>query len=154
MRGILLADGQEIQFCRFLLTSLQNPFGLLLGWWCFAVDSLMNTMRLSRSSGSRMVISGLWYQGQISVVRRPTPDQANLSFAMLLSCLVEGPLQTPRKYAFDVTSVGKGSSPRTGNSVKVEIKFHLECKLHFPSAQLMLRQMHLTKVFESIETKY
>ena len=31
--------------------------------------------------------------------------------------------------------------------VKVEIKFHLECKLHFPSAQLMLRQMHLRNVY-------
>ena len=61
---------------------------------------------------------------------------------------------TPRKYVFDVTSVGQRSSPWTCNSVKVEIKFHLECKLHFPSAQLMLRQMHLRKVFESIETKY
>ena len=40
------------------------------------------------------------------------------------------------------------------NSVKVEIKFHLECKFHFPSAQLMLRRMHLTKVFESIEATY
>ena len=39
---------------------------------------------------------------------------------------------TPRKYAFDVTSVGQRSSPWTWNSVKVEIKFHLECKLHFP----------------------
>ena len=55
---------------------------------------------------------------------------------------------------FDVTSVGQRSSPWTCNSVKVGIKFHLECKLHFPSAQLMLRQMHLTKVFESIEAKY
>ena len=36
------------------------------------------------------------------------------------------------------------------NSVKVEIKFHLECKLHFPSAQ----PMHLTKLSESIEAKY
>ena len=29
-------------------------------------------------------------------------------------------------------------------SVKVEIKFHLEYKLHFPCAQLMLRQVELT----------
>ena len=62
--------------------------------------------------------------------------------------------QTPRKYVFDVTSVGQRSSPWTCNSMKVEIKFHLERKLHFPSAQLMLRLMHLTKVFESIEAKY
>ena len=53
----------------------------------------------------------------------------------------------------DVTSVGQRSSPWTCNSVKVEVTFHLECKLHFPSAQLMLRQMHLTKVCESIEAK-
>ena len=52
----------------------------------------------------------------------------------------------PRKYVFDVTSVGQRSSPWTCNSVKVEKKIHLECKLYFPSAQLMLRQMHLTKV--------
>ena len=38
------------------------------------------------------------------------------------------------------------SSPLTFNSVKVEIKFHLECKLHFPCTQLLLRQMHLTNV--------
>ena len=50
---------------------------------------------------------------------------------------------TLRKYVFDVTAVGC-------NSVKVEIKFHLKHKLHFPSAQLMLRQMHLTNVSESI----
>ena len=37
---------------------------------------------------------------------------------------------------------------------KVEIKFHLECKLHFPSAQLMFRQMHSTNVYENIEPKY
>ena len=58
------------------------------------------------------------------------------------------------EYVFDVTSVGQCSSPWTCNSVKVEIKFHLECKLHFPSVQLILRQIHLTKVFESIEAKY
>ena len=52
----------------------------------------------------------------------------------------------PRKYVFDVTSVGQRSSPWTCNSVKVEKKIHLECNIHFPSAQLMLRQMHLTKV--------
>ena len=40
------------------------------------------------------------------------------------------------------------------NSLKVEIKFHLECKLHFPSAQLMWRQVCLAKVSESIEDKY
>ena len=39
-------------------------------------------------------------------------------------------------------------------SVKVEIKFHLECKLHFPGAELRLRQMHLTNLSESIEAKY
>ena len=54
----------------------------------------------------------------------------------------------------DVTSIGQRSLPWTYNSVKVEIKFLLECKFHFPSAQLMLRQMHLTNVSESIEAKY
>ena len=34
------------------------------------------------------------------------------------------------------------------------MKFHLECKLHFPSAQLMLRKMHLTNVSESTEAEY
>ena len=38
--------------------------------------------------------------------------------------------------------------------VKVEIKFHLECRLHFPCAQLMLRQMHWTNASKSIEAKY
>ena len=41
----------------------------------------------------------------------------------------------PRRYVFDVTSVGKRPSPWTCNSVKVEIKSHLECKLHSPCAQ-------------------
>ena len=34
---------------------------------------------------------------------------------------------------------------------RVDIKFRPERKPHFPSAQLMLRQMHLTNVSESIE---
>ena len=34
---------------------------------------------------------------------------------------------TPRKYVFDVTSIG-------------QMKLHLGCKLHFPSAQFMSRQ--------------
>ena len=55
---------------------------------------------------------------------------------------------------FDVTSVGQRLTPWTCNSVKVEIKFHLECELHCPCAQLMLRQMHLTNASESIEAKY
>ena len=59
-----------------------------------------------------------------------------------------------RKYVYDVISIGQRSSPWTWNSVKVESKFHLECKLHLPSAQLLLRQMHLTNVSESIEAKY
>ena len=63
-------------------------------------------------------------------------------------------LSTPEKYVFDVTSVGQRSSPWTCNSVKVEIKFHLECKIHFPSAQIVLRQMYLTNVSESTEAKY
>ena len=111
--------------------------------------------------------------------------------------------RTPRKYAFDVTSIGQrryafdASLPlasgdthltslplvsgdmhltslplvsgdthltslplvnvrcrrRLIRSVEAEIKFHLKCKLHFPCAQLMLRQMHLTNVSESIEAK-
>ena len=43
---------------------------------------------------------------------------------------------------------------RSCNSVKVEIKFHLECKLHFPCAHLMLQKTHLTNVSESTEARY
>ena len=39
------------------------------------------------------------------------------------------------------------------NSVKSRDKFHLECKLHFPSTHLILRQMHLPTVSASIEAK-
>ena len=52
---------------------------------------------------------------------------------------------------FYVTSVGQRSSPWTCNSVKVKVKFQVKCKLHFPSAQVMLRQMHLTDASESID---
>ena len=61
---------------------------------------------------------------------------------------------TPRKYAFYVISIGQRSSPWPCNAVKVEMKFHLECKLHFPCAQLMLWQMHWTNLSASIEYKY
>ena len=44
------------------------------------------------------------------------------------------------KYVFDVTSSGQRSSPWSCNSVRVEIKFLLKCKLRFPCAQFMLRQ--------------
>ena len=46
-------------------------------------------------------------------------------------------VETPRKYVYDVTAIGQRS-----------------CKLHFASAQFMLRQLHLTNVSESIEAKY
>ena len=55
---------------------------------------------------------------------------------------------------FNVTSVGQRSSPWTCHSVKVEIKFRLECKLHFPRTRIMLRQTHLANVSQSIEAKY
>ena len=61
---------------------------------------------------------------------------------------------TPRKYVFDVTSVGQRSSPWTCELSESRDKFHLECKLHFPSAQLILRQIHSTTVPASIEAKY
>ena len=52
-----------------------------------------------------------------------------------------------RKCIFDVTSNGQRSSPWSCNSVNVEIKFHLEqCRLRFPCAQLVLRQMYLTNL--------
>ena len=54
----------------------------------------------------------------------------------------------PRKCGFDVTSVRRQGHVE---SVKVEQKFHLECKLRFPCAQLMLRQMHRTDVSLSIK---
>ena len=61
----------------------------------------------------------------------------------------------PRKYyVFGVTSIGQRSSSWTCSSVKVETKFHPECKLHFPCAQLMLRKIHLTSVSESMEAKH
>ena len=44
----------------------------------------------------------------------------------------------PRTYVFDVTSIGQRSSLWTCNSVKVEVKFHVECKLHCRCAQHML----------------
>ena len=68
---------------------------------------------------------------------------------LLVKC---GPA-APRKYV--LTSLPLVSVRRHGraNSVNVEIKFHLEFKLRFPSAQLMLRQMHLTNVSESIKAK-
>ena len=48
---------------------------------------------------------------------------------------------TPRN-VFDATSVDQRLLPCPRNSVEVEIKFHLECKLRYPGAQPMLRQMH------------
>ena len=51
---------------------------------------------------------------------------------------------TPRKYIFDVTSVGQRSSPWSYDSVKIEIKFLFECKLRFSLAQFTLRQTHRT----------
>ena len=38
-------------------------------------------------------------------------------------------------------------------TAKVEINFLLECKIHCPSAQLMLRQLHSTNLSERIEAK-
>ena len=97
------------------------------------------------------------YVGRNACVCRIITENSNsAAFGKLVIFVVQvlWEERTPRKYVFDVTSVGQLSLPWTYNSVKVEIKFHLECKLHFLSAQLMLRQMHLTKVVESIEAKY
>ena len=61
---------------------------------------------------------------------------------------------TPRKYVFDVTSAGQRnyvldvtstgqpSSPWTCNLSESRDRFHVECKLHFPRVQPMLRKMH------------
>ena len=62
--------------------------------------------------------------------------------------------RTPRKYVFDVTSVGQHSPPWTCSSVKVEVKFRLTCGLRFPCAQFMLRQMHWANLSVSFEAKY
>ena len=48
---------------------------------------------------------------------------------------------TPRKYVFDVTSIDQRLSPWARNSVKVEITFHLECKLRFPCGQLTVKRL-------------
>ena len=61
---------------------------------------------------------------------------------------------TPRKYVFDITSISQCSSPWTCKLNEIRDTFHLECKLHFPSAQLMLWQMHLANASESIEAKF
>ena len=53
---------------------------------------------------------------------------------------------TLQKYVFDLTSIGQRSLPWPSNSVEVEMKFHIKSMHHFPSAQLMLQQMHLTNV--------
>ena len=42
-----------------------------------------------------------------------------------------GGFRTPRKYVFDVTSVGPRSSPWPCNSIKVEIKCHVYCTFRF-----------------------
>ena len=69
-------------------------------------------------------------------------------------CVLDVTFVGQRKYVLYVTSIGQRSSPCTCNSVKVEMKSHLECKLHFPSAQPMLRQMNLTNVSEGIVANY
>ena len=79
-----------------------------------------------------------------------------MDISVLYCCVTDGVVQqisgsTSRKYVFDVTFVGQRSPPWRCDSVRVEIKFQLECKLHFPSAQLI---MHLTIVYESIEATY
>ena len=60
---------------------------------------------------------------------------------------------TPPKYVFDVTSIGRRSSPWTCNSESRD-KCSPRVKLHCPSAQLMLRRLHSTNLSESIEAKY
>ena len=94
-------------------------------------------------SQSSSWLSGSTRRIQATAYKRQSITQYTISLAFS-SC------KTPRKYVFDVTSVGQRSLPWTCNSVKVEIKFPLECKLRFPSAHLMLRQMHLTKKCKSI----
>ena len=81
-------------------------------------------------------------------------ESLKLSSAGLAEVILSLVFPTPRKYVFDVTSVGQCSSPWTCKLSESRDKFHLECKLHFPSAQLILRQMHLTTVSASIEVKY
>ena len=72
------------------------------------------------------------------------------------------PRTIPRKYvSVDVPPLVSGNTYLTSlrwswtvTRWKVEIKFHLECKLSFPCAQFMWRQVHWTKLSVSIEAKY
>ena len=48
------------------------------------------------------------------------------------------------------TSIGQCLSPCPFNSVKVEIKFHLECNLRTSCAQLVLRHKRPFQIFDSI----
>ena len=57
----------------------------------------------------------------------------------------------------DLTSLPLATVRHHGRSCVTQwnsVKFHLECKLHFPCAHLMLQQIHLTNVSESTEPGY
>ena len=59
---------------------------------------------------------------------------------------------TPWKHVFDVTSIVQRSSPWTCYSVKVEMKFRLECKLHFPCATNALNETIWFLALTSVNT--
>ena len=60
----------------------------------------------------------------------------------------------PRRYIFDVTSLGQRSSPWLYKSVKVKMKLYRKHKLRFSCAQFGLRQMYPTSFSVSIEAKF
>ena len=107
-----------------------------------------------------------WLTSYVSVVCHARPTYAVVGHCSNLArttgaVTVKGSTQTPRKYVFevtsvgqrkyifDVTSIGQRSSPWPCNSVKVEIKFHLKCKLHFLCAHLLLRLKNVSESFEA-----
>ena len=70
-----------------------------------------------------------------NVADDPTP--VNVTVKNLVENISVNLPLTPRKYVFDVNSIGQRSSPWTCYSVEVEMKFHVECKHRFPWARLI-----------------
>ena len=62
--------------------------------------------------------------------------------------------ETPRNTYLTSLLLVSVRRPWTNNSGKFKVTFHFKCKLHFPGAQLMLRQIHLTDPSESIEATF
>ena len=84
-------------------------------------------------------------------------DTAEITYSTSLPffrCSAEISIQRHFRWSAEITYLTSLPWSWTCDSVKVEIKLHVECKLHFPCAQLMLRQMHSTNLSESIDAKY